>query len=426
MTDFKQTFFPEFCAIGRTKAKTDKAEEWQKLNDRLEEFNVDFCNQATDNFSDELLNTLIGLQADDLQARLSLLGMNVSHLSKPNRLSAYIIHLTDNYSLPQCYVEVQQNGSYTVKIGVPAPAEHEDETHDQETETKEPTSVDSDELLKKIEATVIAVMNARSNHDTSRVLPRVPAFKSAGPPKVVKRGWQEMESSARLAHQFSSTPRISRLASLLGNPKAPMQLEPQDKDVFGKLFRSGLDDEVNSLPFSNPALLPSTAISSEDEVKALLQHSVDHVGKKRKFKDADEFHRAMSIDMRKALDEGPNGSDKVWAYHKYTIFINNLRAARGWSAANDYHWALMEQCQDGEFDFFAGNHFDAQCNEKIQKYALSSPSTKNAKGSGHTRQSRQTTTECSFHGKCNHRTEDCSILKQDPSLKGKKGPHFRT
>ena len=302
MTDFKQTFFPEFCAIGRTKAKTDKAEEWQKLNDRLEEFNVDFCNQATDNFSDELLNTLIGLQADDLQARLSLLGMNVSHLSKPNRLSAYIIHLTDNYSLPQCYVEVQQNGSYTVKIGVPAPAEHEDETHDQETETKEPTSVDSDELLKKIEATVIAVMNARSNHDTSRVLPRVPAFKSAGPPKVVKRGWQEMESSARLAHQCSSTPRISRLASLLGNPKAPMQLEPQDKDVLGKFFRSGLDDEVNSLPFSNPALLPSTAISSEDEVKALLQHSVDHVGKKRKFKDADEFHRAMSIDMRKALE----------------------------------------------------------------------------------------------------------------------------
>ena len=315
---------------------------------------------------------------------------------------------------------------HTVKIGVPAPAEHEDETHDQETETKEPTSVDSDELLKKIEATVIAVMNARSNHDTSRVLPRVPAFKSAGPPKVVKRGWQEMESSARLAHQFSSTPRISRLASLLGNPKAPMQLEPQDKDVFGKLFRSGLDDEVNSLPFSNPALLPSTAISSEDEVKALLQHSVDHVGKKRKFKDADEFHRAISIDMRKALDEGPNGSDKVWAYHKYIIFINNLRAARGWSAANDYHWALMEKCQDGEFDFFAGNHFDAQCNEKIQKYALSSPSTKNAKGSGHTRQSRPTTTECSFHGKCNHRTEDCSILKQDPSLKGKKGPHFRT
>ena len=201
----------------------------------------------------------------------------------------------------------------------------------------------------------------------------------------------------------------------------PLNLSPEDQKTILSFSEAKFDDQV-TMPFSNPAILPRSTVANQDEMHRILLSSVDQASKQRKFKTPEEFHREILKELPKLFATGD--FSKVQALVKYIVYINDIRAERGWSAANDYHWLLMGKCQDGVFDFYLGRFYDGECFDQIkEKYSLKIK-TKNFNILGASQGQKQLL-HCSYHGAGTHKTEDCKKLQQDPSLKGKQAFNFR-
>lgn len=230
-------------------------------------------------------------------------------------------------------------------------------------------------------------------------------------------------SAALAAHQFQQRPRAVRVKEAMARG-GPLNMSREDQQNISHLMDATLDEAVRAHTqkslFVSPALLPTTTCDEREEAALLLGESLKAANKKREFKDAEEFHRAILQDLPKLfVSQGLSG---MTAVVKYIAFVHTLHLRHGWAAANFYHWRLQTYCIDGEHDMVLQGHYNQQIldevREKYPKKAKSSPNGSGLKGFRGDK-------FCSYHGHHReHATDDCKALKDDPQKKGSRAPNY--
>ena len=146
------------------------------------------------------------------------------------------------------------------------------------------------------------------------------------------------------------------------------------------------------LPFSQPSLLPRFAVHANEEAVRLLAQSVEGASRRRKFASPVDFHRVLRQELTSAILH--QKFDHVRLLFDYQVFLGDIRAERGWTAADDYHWRLMTKCADGQFDMTMQGCYDPwSYNEMSEKFPRAAkPKNRQPRAPG-----QKGKKECSYH-----------------------------